>query len=273
VFYVDNIADEVSEDDLKDFLRDMNVRVFSCHQVARRKGRNNNIYADVGHAFRVCIHAEDQPVFLISENWPSFVRICQWYFKANAGSTSQTHPEGRVSTDHYHGESQPGASSLIESGSICTGHETVAMDAAVGTAVNANMRSQISPHNSTPIKSTQSDDTVSSGAPLSGNVGAPVRSGDTVEITEVLNSVSTSFAGSVLPSADLATLPDAVPAQKQSTGHSDVVSGDKGTVAVEQLVSSRDKDSSTHDVDDLMDVTDSTVIETELSSVQIINDE
>jgi hypothetical protein len=80
VFYVDNVNDDVSADDLAGFVRSLSVRLVSCIQVNPRRRRNDSDSFS-SRAFRLCINRDDRELLLNADKWPAYVAISDWIFK------------------------------------------------------------------------------------------------------------------------------------------------------------------------------------------------
>ena len=85
---MDNVAPNLSESDLTEFVSSLGVRVLTCFKVKPRlpmRLRERNI--TVNHStFRLCINKADQHLLLNSELWPEDIVIKRYFFK-NAGQT------------------------------------------------------------------------------------------------------------------------------------------------------------------------------------------
>ena len=91
VVCVDNVAPNLSETDLTEFVSSLGVRVLTCFKVKPRLPlRLRERKFTVNHStFRLCINKADQHLLLNSEVWPEDIVIKRYFFK-NAGQTNAT---------------------------------------------------------------------------------------------------------------------------------------------------------------------------------------
>jgi len=106
VFYVDNVINTCSVDQMEKFISDnMGVDVLTCFSVAPRKRRNKS---DDRAAFRICIKSCDRDNFLDDTKWPEHVCVSEWLFKKHNENTDRdSHPSKRNRIDSQSGQSQP----------------------------------------------------------------------------------------------------------------------------------------------------------------------
>ena len=80
VYCIYNVGTSVDVDDLRQFVRSMNVNVFSCFPMKPRRQRNEiNLIID-RKAFRLYIDAADKDKLLDESKWPDSVVISEWYY-------------------------------------------------------------------------------------------------------------------------------------------------------------------------------------------------
>lgn len=93
VFCIDNVAKDVNEEDIVQFVRKIGVTVISCHSVKplRTRWQIENGEEPKRSAFRLCVPREECDRLLNADVWPEHVAITSWrFFKkkpdvANAG--------------------------------------------------------------------------------------------------------------------------------------------------------------------------------------------
>ena len=79
VYYIGNVNVDCSADDLRAFVTDMSVEVFSCFAVKPRKRRGDE---DIQQsAFRLCINDKDRDRMLKAGLWPASVTVSEWHYK------------------------------------------------------------------------------------------------------------------------------------------------------------------------------------------------
>ena len=79
VFRIGNIDSSLSEDDVKQYVESLGVRVLSCFERTSTKSR----FVD-NKSFRICIFDSDKSKMLCSDKWTSGISIQQWVFKPKA---------------------------------------------------------------------------------------------------------------------------------------------------------------------------------------------
>ena len=83
VFCVDNVATDVSEMDLANFVKRMDVSIISCHKVKPRRSAwqlLSGIMPRGRNTFRLCVASEDIGKLLDAERWPEHISISRWFF-------------------------------------------------------------------------------------------------------------------------------------------------------------------------------------------------
>jgi hypothetical protein len=102
VFCVDNVATDVSEEDLVGYVTDMNVNVISCYRVKPRRSlwqRQAGITPSGRNTFRLCVAREDIDKLLNAEMWPEHISISSWTFMKPRQQPLQQHqPSILIST-------------------------------------------------------------------------------------------------------------------------------------------------------------------------------
>jgi len=80
-FYIDNVAQEYTEQDMRDFVATtMSIEVLSCFKVNARKRKTDDPTIE-RKAFRLCIKSCDRDRLLDASKWPDLVTVSDWYFK------------------------------------------------------------------------------------------------------------------------------------------------------------------------------------------------
>ena len=79
VFYIGNVNADCTAFDLKTFVTDMNVEVFSCFEVQPRRRRGDELIRQ--SAFRLCINDKDRDRMLNAGRWPVSVTVSEWFYK------------------------------------------------------------------------------------------------------------------------------------------------------------------------------------------------
>ena len=88
VFYIDNVDNSVTVDDLAEFVASLSVRVVKCNEVRPRQRRNDTGTVN-GKAFRLCINRDDRSLLRDADKWPAYVGISDWIFKpTNTGGNT-----------------------------------------------------------------------------------------------------------------------------------------------------------------------------------------
>jgi hypothetical protein len=84
VFYIDNVGSCVTADDLSEFVRSLSVDVISCCYEAkpRKRHADKNINSTDCRAFRLRVSDESRERLLNADNWPAYISISEWFFKA-----------------------------------------------------------------------------------------------------------------------------------------------------------------------------------------------
>lgn len=97
VFYVDNIDQSHTADDIRKFVSSFSVRVLSCFEVKPRKRKFD--YMPNRKAFRLCVFTSDREKLIDENKWPQNVTISDWFFKRNQSETDQ--PRSRRARTQY----------------------------------------------------------------------------------------------------------------------------------------------------------------------------
>jgi len=77
VFYVDNVDDSVTTNDLGEFVQSLSVCLVSCLEVKPRRRRNAAALSN-SKAFRLRISREDRDRLLDADKWPAYVGVSDW---------------------------------------------------------------------------------------------------------------------------------------------------------------------------------------------------
>ncbi len=81
-YCIDNVSPSVSIDAMYDFLvDDLRINVISLFEAQSRRRRNDLNFSD-RKAFRLRISEIDLDKLLVPEQWPSGIRISEWYYRA-----------------------------------------------------------------------------------------------------------------------------------------------------------------------------------------------
>lgn len=141
VFCVDNIATDVSEADLANFVKTMDVSVISCHKVKPRRSawqRQSGIMPRGRNTFRLCVASEDTGKLLDAERWPEHISISRWFFtkRREQQETSSALPTDDIVTDGVspvrHQRQQQQNQSVTPDAVLTTGtDDTADMDATI----------------------------------------------------------------------------------------------------------------------------------------------
>ena len=84
VFYLDNISNTCTTDDVSEFVSSLSVEVLNCFAVKPRRRRGEDDVPRDHKAFRLCINADDRDRLLNATAWPDSVLFSDWYFKSAA---------------------------------------------------------------------------------------------------------------------------------------------------------------------------------------------
>ena len=84
VFCIGNVASNCQADDVRRFVENLSVHVFTCFPVASRRRRVDDGDDDQSavsdrQAFRLCIAADDRERLLDASKWPESVLIRPWF--------------------------------------------------------------------------------------------------------------------------------------------------------------------------------------------------
>ena len=93
MFCVDNVSNDVTVDDLQQFVRRMGVRVIECNTTNPRRTRRqkaNDIIPDDHRAFFLCINKANIKLLLDPSKWPADVSVSAWFFKKKDGTQQTT---------------------------------------------------------------------------------------------------------------------------------------------------------------------------------------
>jgi len=114
VYYVDNLNESVSAEDLTSFVSNLGVRVFNCYAIRPRRTaqqKRDNVVDNERHAFRLCINRADKLKMMKPDMWPADVLIKRWYWRKDGdhsdddgrtrddGATAQVHQQTGNPTD------------------------------------------------------------------------------------------------------------------------------------------------------------------------------
>ena len=83
VFCVDNVSNDVTADEVRQYAINLGVRVLECNETKPRRSHNdkiNNVVPD-HKAFFLCINKADSELLLDSSKWPADVSISAWFFR------------------------------------------------------------------------------------------------------------------------------------------------------------------------------------------------
>ena len=133
VYCVDNIATSCSVDDLRSFVSELRIEVYSCFEVKPRRRRNEE-NAGERKAFRLCIPNDDRDKLLNAANWPDSVTVSEWYFRQ---ANEESDKRRRVATNSVEEASVSGKLPSLLSGSNGQSAAAVA-SAAVVAAINTS---------------------------------------------------------------------------------------------------------------------------------------
>ena len=122
VFYIDNVCDSHTVEDIRALVSNMAIDVVSCFEVKPRRQRYND---DVNKkAFRLCICADDRDRLLDGSKWPDSVVIYDWFFKQK---TAESRPgDKRPGDKRPRVESEESARTVV--GDTCTSEQLPLMD-------------------------------------------------------------------------------------------------------------------------------------------------
>jgi hypothetical protein len=82
VFCIDNIDPTCEVAEMRDYVKELGVRVISCFSVKSRRRRSDVEGEPINRqAFRLCIPSEDCSLLLDAEHWPEHIFISEWFFK------------------------------------------------------------------------------------------------------------------------------------------------------------------------------------------------
>ncbi len=118
VFYVDNVKETFTAEQMFKFVSDMSVEVVSVYKVKERKRRNRNRNKktdddetdasaagaakddekDELKAFRISINRDDREKFLDEDKWPAFVCVSTWNFKPRKEEDGTKYKRSRISS-------------------------------------------------------------------------------------------------------------------------------------------------------------------------------
>jgi len=79
VFYIDNIHNSYSVDDVEQFVSNLSVEVLSYFETKPMQ-RRGALLASGRKAFRLCINVSHLDRLLDATVWPDSVCISEWYF-------------------------------------------------------------------------------------------------------------------------------------------------------------------------------------------------
>jgi len=151
IYCIDNLNKDVEVDDLESFVENLGVQVISCFSAVPRRTRQQKINEFVDHerrAFRLCIADSDSEKLLNPENWPEYVVISKWYFRASSAESQDEQEdttENRPSKKHEFGSSPTGgatgnataaAGGLTAAASASDDEVEASMDTTINTQNN-----------------------------------------------------------------------------------------------------------------------------------------
>jgi len=114
VYYVDNLNESVTAEDLTTFVSSLGVQVFNCFAIRPRRTaqqKRDNVVDNERHAFRLCINRADKVKMMKPDMWPADVLIKRWYWRKDGdhsdddvqarddGATVQAHQQTTNATD------------------------------------------------------------------------------------------------------------------------------------------------------------------------------
>jgi len=116
VFYVDNVKESFTAEQMFKFVSDMSVEAVSVYKVKERKRRNRikkpdddktdasasgaakDDEKDELKAFRISINRDDREKFLDEDKWPAFVCVSTWNFKPRKEEDGTKYKRSRISS-------------------------------------------------------------------------------------------------------------------------------------------------------------------------------
>ena len=102
VFCIDNVNVKVTVTELEQFVRGLNVRVLSCHEVKPRRTHRQKIqeiFPTDHKTFRLCVNKADTKMLLNPEKWPADISISNWYFqKKDQSQTLRERTDQQIAT-------------------------------------------------------------------------------------------------------------------------------------------------------------------------------
>jgi len=123
VFYVDNIDQSHTVDDIRKFVSSFSDRVLSCFEVKPRKRKFD--YMPNRKAFRLCVFTSDREKLIDENKWPQNVTISDWFFKRNQSETDE--PRSRRSRTQYEA---PSSRQRLDEEAMSSAAGSVAVSAA-----------------------------------------------------------------------------------------------------------------------------------------------
>jgi len=111
-FCVDNVATNVTEKQMANFVAAMDIDVLGCYNVKPRRTRYELAHGITEvkdrKCFRLCIPREDSERLLNPKRWPAHVAVTQWTFKKKAED------ETSAPTGSSHDQQQPAAAAASD---------------------------------------------------------------------------------------------------------------------------------------------------------------
>jgi len=88
VLCVDNVGLQYDEDDIRNYVNNLGVKVFTCY-LAKPRRRPDESPDDVADrkAFRLCVNVDDRDQLLDPRVWPDSVQVSDWFFRSSSNNT------------------------------------------------------------------------------------------------------------------------------------------------------------------------------------------
>ena len=160
VFYIHNVNESVSVDDMRQFLVGLSVDVLSLFETKSRRSLTSTASSINRKAFRLCINAAHRERLLDGSQWPADVSISAWYFKSGQSHTQPqprpryeqqaAAPDGDGDVDAGHGATAGAAAASVDS---IDAHSDSEMEQPVDTDATIILCDNSNRHDDMPIQS------------------------------------------------------------------------------------------------------------------------
>jgi hypothetical protein len=97
IFYIGNVDNSVSVEQMHNFVTSMSVEVLSLFETKPRLRRLYDASSEPNKAFRLCINKDHRERLLVESKWPAYISVSEWFFKSTATTNAGLHRDITIS--------------------------------------------------------------------------------------------------------------------------------------------------------------------------------